>query len=100
MLGDKRFEGEEIEGALERLRELQTEVRGVLAQLTQQTESAFETLRGIEEKTTEWLGLTEKATRQPPWCHFPLLLIGTLIFGALMSLVAFAIMFRGFFGLL
>ena len=95
MIGNERFEDEEIEQALEGLRELQTEVRGVLARLTQQTEFTLKTLRGIEEKTTEWLGLTEKATLQPPWWHFPLLLIGALIFGALMSLVAFAIMLRG-----
>ena len=38
----------------------------------------------------------EKAALPPPWWHFPLQLVGALIFGALMSLVAFAIMLRGF----
>ena len=96
MMGDERFEDEEMEQEMERLRELQTEARAVLARLTQQAEFTFETLRGIEEKTTEWWDLMEKAALPPPWWHFPLQLIGALIFGALLSLVAFAIMFRGF----
>ena len=96
MTGDERFEDEEMEQEMERLRELQTEARAVLARLTQQAEFTFETLRGIDEKTTEWFDLMEKAALPPPWWHFPLQLIGALIFGALMSLVSFAIMFRGF----